>query len=680
MACNNYIGIDGSGKGYTDAILSDGSVKRFTGPRGTRSNNPGNLVGTSSNFPFYRDRFGAVGIDYAGGLVFGSMQGGLAAQKDLVTRKFGNRTIWGMIYGDGSSTANSYAPYNASNDPKGTNKKYADNLASFGGWNVESGNVVDGVLVPIAGKEGPVINTLTPAQTNQLIADMIRVENGSDYLSKVLECADLDGIEEGNYPKSEEEGEDTVSSKDGDSRNDNLSPPVGEYGYKDPAPEFVVPDYRDEQETNKAARGGWDYKLDLGSKGNRGVELLPREASPQYPHNKVTESSAADPEKRHRIEIDDTPDAPRVTIAHEVGSGLEMWQDGKLVVSSYGDMVEVVGGDFHMVVNGDGHVTYVGNLNLTVEGDMNLHVKGDMTTTVEGEKKEVYRKNHITEVGRNRERTVKENKTEVVLKQETKAVLGGGLNYGFYKGETRNIYQDVLELSAGKDLELSGQENIFLSATTKIDMNAGDRFVGRAVNVDLEGAATLDLRGPASTWHAQTIDTFASTNYEIATPLVQWHLGAGNIGGPAMMYYGISLEGDFFVDGNLTVDGNITHDGNLLTGGGAYVDGAVHAGTEMISGGDITAFGSATASGAPAIVAGTEGAVDAAFVPSAPSSGSIASYLAALATSLPAVATDLTVALSQVRSGVKAVSVDPGNKVAENLNPADREWIGYNDN
>lgn len=680
MANNNYIGIDGSGRGYTDVILSDRSVQRVTGPRGIRSNNPGNLVGTNSNFEFYRDRFGAVGIDYAGGLVFGSMQSGLAAQKDLVSRKFGDRTIWGMLYGDGSNEANSYAPYNANNDPNGTNKKYADNLASFGGWNVSSGNVVDGKLIPIPGKEGPVINDLTASQKNQLIADMIKVENGDSFLEQVLESAELDGIEKGAYPQSEEEGEDTVSSKDGDSRNDALSPPVSDYGYKDPQKDFVAPTYREEQETNTAARGSWDYKLDLGTKGNRGVELLPREASPQYPHNKVTESTAADPEKRHRIEIDDTPDAPRVTIAHQIGSGVEMWQDGKLAVSSYGDMVEVVGGDFHMVVNGDGNVTYVGNLNLTVEGDMNLHVKGDMTTTVEGEKKEVYQKNHITEVGRNKEVTIKDNKTEVVVKQETKAVLGSGLNYGFYKGETRNIYQDVLELSAGKNLELSGQENIFLSATTKIDMNAGNQLISRAVNVDVEGAATLDLRGPASTWHAQTIDTFASTNYEIATPSVQWHLGAGNIGGPAIMYYGISLEGDFFVDGNLTVDGNITHDGNLLTGGGAYVDGVLHAGTEIISGGDITAFGTATPSGSNVIVAGTEVAIDAFFVPSAPSSISITSYLAALGTSLPAVATDLTVALSQVRSGVKAVSVDPGNKVAENLNPADREWIGYNDN
>ena len=36
---------------------------------------------------------------------------------------------------------------------------------------------------------------------------------------------------------------------------------------------------------------------------------------------------------------------------------------------------------------------------------------------------------------------------------------------------------------------------------SKIDMNAGNQLIARAVNVDVEGAATLDLRGPASTWH-----------------------------------------------------------------------------------------------------------------------------------------------------------------------------------
>ena len=45
----SYIGIVGSGKGYTSVLLSNGTTQTFKGSRGWRNNNPGNLTSDSKS-------------------------------------------------------------------------------------------------------------------------------------------------------------------------------------------------------------------------------------------------------------------------------------------------------------------------------------------------------------------------------------------------------------------------------------------------------------------------------------------------------------------------------------------------------------------------------------------------------------------------------------------------------
>lgn len=103
--------------------------------------------------------------------------------------------------------------------------------------------------------------------------------------------------------------------------------------------------------------------------------LIDGQPEPAYatkkPYNHVLESKEG-----HAIELDDTPDAERVNIAHKNGTYIEMRPDG-----SY---VNKVVKDNYTVIAGDDHVKIVGNVDVQVQGNVNINVQGNVTAQVGG--------------------------------------------------------------------------------------------------------------------------------------------------------------------------------------------------------------------------------------------------------------------------------------------------------
>lgn len=319
-------------------------------------------------------------------------------------------------------------------------------------------------------------------------------------------------------------GEDTVSQKSGEGtagttgpRTDAFAPASGtEYGFKDPDKMFPVSAYQVSQKTSLAARGEWQPKLKLPD--GQPFEV-PQDAVPEYPHNKVTESTNPNPDERHRMEIDDTPGDPRVTLVHKNGTGMEMMEkDGLLVVNSFGRMVQLVGDDFEMFVAGNGTVIYKGNLDFTVEGDMNLTVKGDMTTTVEGNKTEVVKGTMTEEYQDDHETTVTNNKSTTVGETSTELVLGN--KNSFVKQKQSNWVKGDAEFLSGASTHISSQTKTSISSAT--------------VNMT---SSTMNIAG-----------------------------GAGTIGGPGIYHSGAAWDGTLYVIGDLLVDSNITAGNEIKVG------------------------------------------------------------------------------------------------------------------
>ena len=98
-----------------------------------------------------------------------------------------------------------------------------------------------------------------------------------------------------------------------------------------------------------------------------------------YPYNHVYES-----ESGHVVELDDTPGAERIHVAHRSGTFDEMHPDGTRVTKVVKDKYEIVMSDNNILVYGDCNITINGRGSVFVRGDADLKVGGNMITSVKG--------------------------------------------------------------------------------------------------------------------------------------------------------------------------------------------------------------------------------------------------------------------------------------------------------
>src|SRR5210317_2477015 len=138
---------------------------------------------------------------------------------------------------------------------------------------------------------------------------------------------------------------------------DNVSQGVIPTNDHDPSGQNPKPEHFFSSNINFAATGSKRNDLYVGG-GEIGVPLnLGQPTTSQYPYNQVSQSPGPDP---HIIEIDDTPGNQRVLIRHNSGSGIEMRNDGTILLSSTKNTVQISGADQTVIVEGDGDLVYKG--------------------------------------------------------------------------------------------------------------------------------------------------------------------------------------------------------------------------------------------------------------------------------------------------------------------------------
>ena len=169
-------------------------------------------------------------------------------------------------------------------------------------------------------------------------------------------------------------------------------------------------------------------QLDVGIKGEFGgipiafVHPTPERkwTEPQsaynavYPYNHVYES-----ESGHVIEIDDTPGAERIHLAHRTLTRIEIDQEGNLVIKVVGKKFEVTmensyshfQNTMNLTVDGECNIYCRSNANLQVDGDLNVHVQGDYTEKVHGNYYTDIDGNRTTKIGGNDDLEVNGNHT-----------------------------------------------------------------------------------------------------------------------------------------------------------------------------------------------------------------------------------------------------------------------------
>ena len=87
----------------------------------------------------------------------------------------------------------------------------------------------------------------------------------------------------------------------------------------------------------------------------------------------------------HVFQMDDSPDAESITIAHRSGSGMQVHPDGSMVMTSKKDSFSITYGANRMVITGAHDIVVQGAASLKVDGDYNTTIQGNMNQTVNGD-------------------------------------------------------------------------------------------------------------------------------------------------------------------------------------------------------------------------------------------------------------------------------------------------------
>ena len=279
-------------------------------------------------------------------------------------------------------------------------------------------------------------------------------------------------------------------------------------GYLDRDGQFPLPEYRNQASTNKAIRGGKANNVYMGG-GDITVDLGLKPTVPSlHPKNQVKKTVTG-----HIIEIDDTPGNRRMLFRHTSGSGVQMNEDGSVIVSSLENTIHITGGDQKVIVEGDGEISYNGNLTLNVTGDFDLKVGGNFNVVTSGDKFEETRGARREVIEKNFEQKAKTNRSEYTLGVHTETVLSD--KNTITKGNVRDIIEGDIERLGGGKLIMTAQ-NIITMSSPNINVGAKSlTVIGDSGTIGGENIIGYDYNH--YTGHSLTATDTISTNTAIIT-------------------------------------------------------------------------------------------------------------------------------------------------------------------
>lgn len=243
-------------------------------------------------------------------------------------------------------------------------------------------------------------------------------------------------------------------------------------GSADPTGEYPL---RDNWFASNVSAPGRGVRInDLWMRGSTmGVSFdVPVGTTSIFPFNQANETPSG-----HSFEIDDTPGNQRILIKHHTGAGVELKQDGSVLVASRTHQIQVVGADHEVIVQGEGNLTYDGDLNLTVNGNYNLTVGGSYNVDVGANHNHSVHGTYITETGDAHQTIVRGNK-------DTK-VWGDVVDFTAH--EHKIITKKDFRILSNRDIIPNARRGIRMSAEEHITTSAGKNTVISSKDLRLIG-------------------------------------------------------------------------------------------------------------------------------------------------------------------------------------------------
>ena len=172
----------------------------------------------------------------------------------------------------------------------------------------------------------------------------------------------------------------------------------------------------------------------------------------------------------HALIFDDEGGSERIILRHKDGTGIEMRQDGSMIMRTETNMITSVGGTGVLIIDGDLKVSCK-NVELDATGDMDLRVKGDYNVSVDGNKTERIKGSDRKYVTGNKATTTTGNVSNTTVGTVTDTTLGNSTNV--VKGYYNNIVGGTYSMAIKGFARFTSQTEVAISSGS-INMAADD--------------------------------------------------------------------------------------------------------------------------------------------------------------------------------------------------------------
>ena len=239
-----------------------------------------------------------------------------------------------------------------------------------------------------------------------------------------------------------------------------------EAAFGDPSGQYPRSSYHGSSSVNKKALGAETaYLSSGGGHPQTTTSTSTADVPSQYGMVDVKETKSG-----HVMIFDDTPGGEKVLMMHNSGAGVELRQDGSMMLRSNGNMIASCGANGVWIIEGDMQISanslslaVASDFNLTVGGDYNIEVTGDKAETVNGDAS--YNYNAVLNT------TVKGNESKINLASITNVILGSfnkavkGIFKLSTEGSTTFSSKGKLKASSAESVAMSSPD-INIAATS----------------------------------------------------------------------------------------------------------------------------------------------------------------------------------------------------------------------
>ena len=180
---------------------------------------------------------------------------------------------------------------------------------------------------------------------------------------------------------------------------DNRGDPQGEY----PKPEYQF----------QSSIGYEDEQLSIGG-GDPDIDIADIMATTTQNSSDYTEASVKRTKSGHVLIFDDAGGEERILLKHKNGTGIEMRQDGTMIMRAENNVITSVGGSSVFMIEGDLKVSCK-NVEVDATGDLDMRVAGDYNLTVGGDKKETITGSVVETISKNKASTISVNESDIIL-------------------------------------------------------------------------------------------------------------------------------------------------------------------------------------------------------------------------------------------------------------------------